>query len=72
LFQYSLGKPALERQIILDFNEASDDGVEAASAGPYANHLNFALDNYASMSLLIFTGCIKLIIKAKHHNVAGL
>jgi len=29
---------------ILDFNEARDDGVAVASAGPYANHLHLALD----------------------------
>ena len=29
---------------ILDFNEARDDGVAAASAGPYANHLHLAPD----------------------------
>jgi len=27
-----------------DFNEARDDGVAVASAGPYANHLHLALD----------------------------
>jgi len=27
---------------ILDFNEARDDGMAVASAGPYANHLHFA------------------------------
>jgi len=27
---------------ILDFNEARDDGVAVASAGPYANHLHLA------------------------------
>jgi len=35
------GKPAPER---LDFNEARDDGVAAASAGPYANHLHLTPD----------------------------
>jgi len=35
-FQDNLGKPAPER--ILDFNEARDDGVAEASAGPYAPH----------------------------------
>jgi len=29
---------------ILDFNEARDDGVAVASAGPYANHLHLAQD----------------------------
>ena len=28
----------------LDFNEARDDGVAVASAGPYANHLHLAPD----------------------------
>jgi len=31
-------------QINLDFNEARDDWVAAASAGPYANHLHLAPD----------------------------
>jgi len=43
-FQKDLGEPALERQTILDFNEARDDGVAVASAGPYANHLHFAAE----------------------------
>jgi len=29
---------------ILDFNEARDDGVAVASAGPYANHLHLVPD----------------------------
>ena len=29
---------------ILDCNEARDDGVAVASAGPYANHLHLAAD----------------------------
>ena len=29
---------------ILDFNEASNDQVAAASAGPYVNHLNLVPD----------------------------
>jgi len=29
---------------ILDFNEARDDGVAGASAGPYANHMRLASD----------------------------
>jgi len=28
----------------LDFNEARDDGMAVASAGPYANHLHLASD----------------------------
>jgi len=28
----------------LFFNEATDDGVAVASAGPYANHLHLAAD----------------------------
>jgi len=38
-----LGKPAPERQTILHFIGARDDG-EVTSAGPYANHLHFAPD----------------------------
>jgi len=29
---------------MLDCDEARDDGMAAASAGPYANHLHFAPD----------------------------
>jgi len=36
--QDNLGKLATERQTILDFTEARDDGVAVASAGPYAPH----------------------------------
>jgi len=31
-------------ETILDFNEARDDRVAVASAGPYANYLHFAPD----------------------------
>ena len=37
-FRDNLSKPAPERLNYLDFNEAKDDGVAVASAGPYANH----------------------------------
>jgi len=37
-------KPAPERLNVSDFNEARDDGVAVASAGPYANHLHLAPD----------------------------
>jgi len=37
--QDSLGKPAPQRQTILDFTGARDDKVALASAGPHANHL---------------------------------
>ena len=30
--------------LTLDFNEARDDGVALASAGPYTNHLHLAAD----------------------------
>ena len=33
-----------EGQTNLDFNEARDDGVAVASAGPYANHLHLTSD----------------------------
>ena len=39
-FQDNLGKPAPERLTILYLNEARDDGVAVASAGPYANYLH--------------------------------
>jgi len=38
-----MGKPA-PKQANLDFNEARDDGVAVASAGPYANHLHLVPD----------------------------
>jgi len=37
-FKDSLGMPAP----LMDFNEARDDGLAVASAGPYANHLHLA------------------------------
>jgi len=40
--QDNLDKPAPKRKTILDFDEARDNGVAMASAGPYANHLHFA------------------------------
>jgi len=43
-FQYNLGKPAPERQTIVDFTGARDDEVAVASVGPYANHLHLATD----------------------------
>jgi len=44
LFQENLGKLAPEMYTILDFNEARDDGLAVAFAGPYANHLHLAPD----------------------------
>jgi len=41
-FQDNLSKPAPERQTILDFTGARNNGVAVASAGPYANHLHLA------------------------------
>jgi len=49
-----LSKPVPERENLLDFSEAGDDGLAIASAGPYANHLHFASD--------IFT-------PAAHHSI---
>jgi len=43
-FEDNLGKKAPERQIILDFTAARDDGVAKALAGPYADHLHLAPD----------------------------
>jgi len=43
-FQDNLGKPAPERQTILDFTGVRDAGVVVASAEPYANHLHLAPD----------------------------
>jgi len=36
IFQDNLGKQTAERQTILDFIGARDDGVAVASAGPFA------------------------------------
>jgi len=45
LFQDKLDKAAAERnKTFLNFNEARDDGMAMASAGPYANHLYLASD----------------------------
>jgi len=42
-FQDNQGKPAPERyRTVLDFNEARDDRVAVALAGPYANHLHLS------------------------------
>jgi len=43
-FRDNLGKPAPERQTILNFTVARDDEVVVASAGPYANHLHLVRD----------------------------
>jgi len=43
-FHDNLGKPAAERQTILDFTGARDDVVAVASAEPYSNHLHLAPD----------------------------
>jgi len=37
-------------ETILYFNEARDDGVAVASAGPYANHLHLTPDCWMSLS----------------------
>jgi len=42
LFQDNLGKLAPERFNQSGLDEARDDGVAVASAGPYPNHLNLA------------------------------
>jgi len=36
----------------LDFNEATDDRVAAASAGPYSNHLHLAPDRQPCQQLI--------------------
>jgi len=55
-FQDNLDKPAPEKQNLLDFSEARDDGVAVASAGPYANHLHHAPDNMPVPHHSVFTG----------------
>jgi len=37
---------------MLDFNEARDIWMLAASAGPFTNHLHLTIDNHASSSSL--------------------
>ena len=39
-----MGKPAPERLNQPDFNEARDDRMAVASAGPHANHLHLDPD----------------------------
>jgi len=43
-FQDILGKLVPERQTILDFTGAQDDGLAVESDGPYANHLHLTPD----------------------------
>jgi len=44
LLSYTYHSQHQRGKAILDFNEARDDGVAMASAGPYANHLNLTPD----------------------------
>ena len=44
VFHDNLGKTAAERLNQSESNEARDDGVAVASAGPYVNHLHLAAD----------------------------
>ena len=44
-FAGNLGKPQLEKETILDFNVARDDGMAVAADGPYANHLHHSTDS---------------------------
>ena len=54
-FQDNLGKPAPERQTILDFSGARDDGVAVASAGPMQIICtSLQTHNHASTSPLSF------------------
>jgi len=56
-FQDNLGKPTPEREIIVDFTGARDDGVAMASAGPYVNETictSIHTDNHASTPPLSF------------------
>jgi len=43
-YQTTWVSPNQKGKTILDFNEARDDAVAVASAGPYANHLHLAAD----------------------------
>jgi len=42
-FQRHLNKPALERETLRDFNEATGDGVAVVSAEVYANYFHLTL-----------------------------
>jgi len=58
-FQWQPGKLAPERKTILHFNEARNDGVVVASAGPYANHLYLTPNRSITMPVphrSVFTG----------------
>jgi len=55
---------------ILDFNDAKDDGVAVASAGPYVNHLHFAYDRYLHQHLItqgLQAGCFSRQPAASKH-----
>jgi len=45
-----------------DFNEARDDGVAVASAGPYANHLHLDADRYPRQYLNTVFTCWMLFL----------
>jgi len=51
---------------ILDFNEARDDEVAVASAGPYANHLQFDPDRQPHQYLI--TQCSPLLLLRDFHS----
>jgi len=51
-FQHNVGKPAPEKQTILDFTGARDDVTTVVSAGPYANHLHLAPDKWRRQYLI--------------------
>jgi len=67
-FQDNLGKPAPERQTILDFTEARHDGVAVASAGPYANHLHHTPDRQPHQYPItqFFTGRMLFLTPNQH------
>ena len=45
--------PYQKGRTLLDFNEARDDGVEVASAGPYANHLHLVTQFFMGWMLFL-------------------
>jgi len=47
-----MGKLAPERQTILDFTVARDNGVAVASAKPYVNHMHHAPDTLINTLVL--------------------
>ena len=71
-FPGNLSKLAPERLNILDFNEARDDGVAVASAGPHANHLYLTPDRCQYLITEFFTGRMLFLMSTQQwHSTEG-